>query len=102
MAQNSNAGAPVLLAALILGASVVAGALLIRQSLEGTTREVAGLREALGRAPQAVPAAHLPIVDHLGVVAGDLLREGDACFAVELGKGRVHGAQMYRTILSSQ
>jgi protein-disulfide isomerase len=48
MAQNPNNGGPVLVAALILGASIVAGALLIRHAVDGAAQEVAGLREALG------------------------------------------------------
>jgi len=53
MAQNS--GAPTIVAALILGASVVAGALLIRSSVDSTAREVAALKDAM-RAPAAAPA----------------------------------------------
>jgi protein-disulfide isomerase len=60
MAQNS--GAPVVVAALILGASVVAGALLIRSAVQETSREVAGLKDVMGRtqvanAPAPPPAA---------------------------------------------
>jgi hypothetical protein len=51
MAQNQ--GAQTLVAAFILGASIVAGALLIRFSVDGAAREVAGLREALVRGPVA-------------------------------------------------
>src|SRR5262245_167694 len=51
MAQNS--GSPTLVAALILGVAIVAGALLIRISVDNAAREVAGLKEALVRGPQA-------------------------------------------------
>jgi protein-disulfide isomerase len=54
MAQNS--GAPTIVAALILGASVVAGALLIRSSVDGTAREVAALRDAMRTQVANVPA----------------------------------------------
>ncbi len=61
MAQNS--GAPTIVAALILGASVVTAALLIRSSVDGTAREMAGLKDGLMRpqvanapAPSAQPA----------------------------------------------
>lgn len=47
MAQNS--GAPTIVAALILGVSVVAAALLIRSSVESTAREIAALNDALMR-----------------------------------------------------
>jgi protein-disulfide isomerase len=51
MAQNS--GSQTLVAALILGVAIVAGALLIRISVDNAAREVAGLKEALVRGPQA-------------------------------------------------
>lgn len=56
MAQNP--GAQTLVAALILGACIVAGALVIRSSVDGAAREVAGLKEVLARLPAAnVPSA---------------------------------------------
>jgi protein-disulfide isomerase len=60
MAQNSNTGAPVLVAALILGVSIVAGALLIRHAVDGAAREVASLRDALSRGPGQLPTAQAP------------------------------------------
>ena len=50
-AQNS--GSQTLVAALILGVAIVAGALLIRISVDNAAREVAGLKEALVQGPQA-------------------------------------------------
>jgi len=60
MAQNS--GSQTLVAALILGASIVTGALLVRFSVESAAREVAGLKEVLARgaAPAAPTAAAQP------------------------------------------
>jgi protein-disulfide isomerase len=59
MAQNSqSSGAQTIVAALILGACMVASALLIRVSVDGAAREVASLKEVMGRAPTAqVPTA---------------------------------------------
>jgi len=50
-------GVPLIIAALILGASVVAGALLIRASLERGTSELAAVREAVAELPSAPAAA---------------------------------------------
>ena len=63
MAQNP--GAQTLVAALILGASIVSGALLIRFSVDDAAREVAGLKEVLARggvanAPTAAPQPGRP------------------------------------------
>jgi len=62
MAQNS--GSQTLVAALILGVAIVAGALLIRISVDNAAREVAGLKEALVRggpqAPEPSQAAAQP------------------------------------------
>jgi protein-disulfide isomerase len=58
MAQNS--GAPTIVAAVILGASVVVAALLVRNSVDSTAREVAALKEALVRPQPAAPAAAQP------------------------------------------
>jgi protein-disulfide isomerase len=54
MAQNS--GAPTIVAALILGASVVVSALLIRSSVDGTTRALATLKDAMLQPGANAPA----------------------------------------------
>ena len=46
MAQNS--GGPVVVAALIIGGSIIAGAMLVRSSVDGAAQKVAGLEDALG------------------------------------------------------
>ncbi len=51
--MNGNSGASIVVAALILGVSVVAGALLIRSSLDETVVQLASLTEAVGNAPTA-------------------------------------------------
>jgi hypothetical protein len=56
MSQNSqNSGAPTLIAALILGASLIVAALLVRSSVDDTAREIAALKDVLVR-PQAANA----------------------------------------------
>ena len=55
MAQN--AGGPIVVAALIIGAAIVAGAMLVRSSLEASTVQLAALTEAVESAPAAAPAA---------------------------------------------
>ncbi len=51
--MNGNSGASIVVAALILGVSIVAGALLIRSSLDETVVQLASLTEAVGNAPTA-------------------------------------------------
>ena len=55
MAQNS--GTPVVIAALILGASIVAAALLIQTSLSGLQQEVSGVKAAVAELEIAAPSA---------------------------------------------
>jgi protein-disulfide isomerase len=55
MAQNS--GTPTIIAALVLGASVVGAALLIQSSLTQTNTEIASLRGAISEMKVAAPAA---------------------------------------------
>jgi protein-disulfide isomerase len=50
---NGNSGASIVVAALILGVSIVAGALLIRGSLDETVAQLATLTEAVENAPSA-------------------------------------------------
>ena len=54
MAQNS--GVPIVIAAVIIGASIVAGSLLIRSSLDHTSQELAGLKTAIGELEVAATA----------------------------------------------
>ena len=51
--MSQNPGGQALVAALILGVAIIAGALLIRISVDGAAREVAGLKEALIHGPGA-------------------------------------------------
>jgi protein-disulfide isomerase len=53
---NGNTGAPIVVAALILGVSIVAGALLIRSSLDETVSQLAVLTEAVESAPAGAAA----------------------------------------------
>ena len=53
MASDNNSGVQTIVAALILGICVIAGAMLIRSSVDQAAREVASLKEALGRPPTA-------------------------------------------------
>ena len=55
MAQNS--GTPIVVAALILGASIVAAALLIQTSLSSLQQEVGGVKEAVAKLEFSAPAA---------------------------------------------
>lgn len=62
MASNSNPsapgiGVPLIVAAVILGASVVGASLLLRDSLDRGTTELAALRVAVAARPAAPPAA---------------------------------------------
>ena len=52
MAAENNSGVQTIVAALILGICVIAGAMLIRSSVDQTAREVASLKEMLVRGPQ--------------------------------------------------
>ena len=57
--MEQNTGGPILVAALILGASLVGASLLLRDSIERTATEVAGLKDTiagLSGAPAAAPA----------------------------------------------
>ncbi len=61
--MEQNSGGPVLVAALILGASLVGASLLLRDSIERTATEVAGLKETiagLNGAPAGAPAPARP------------------------------------------
>ena len=54
--MNGNSGTPIVVAALILGVSIVAGALLIQRSLDETVAQLATLTEAVESAPAAAPS----------------------------------------------
>jgi hypothetical protein len=58
MAQNS--GTPIIIAAVILGAAVVVGSVMIRSSLDQGTAELAGVRAALSDFPRQLAAAAPP------------------------------------------
>jgi protein-disulfide isomerase len=63
--MSQNSGSQTIVAALILGVAIVAGALLVRLSVESAAREVAGLKEVLARggvanAPTAAPEPGRP------------------------------------------
>ena len=53
MASDNNTGVQTIVAALILGICMIAGAMLVRSSVDQAAREVASLKEALVRGPQA-------------------------------------------------
>jgi protein-disulfide isomerase len=55
--SSQNSGAQTVVAALILGVCVIAGAMLIRGSVDQAAREVASLREALGGGGRGLAAA---------------------------------------------
>ncbi len=58
MAQNS--GGPIVVAALIIGGSIIAGALLVRTSVDGAAQNVAALEDALGSLQVAAAPARAP------------------------------------------
>ncbi len=55
--MEQNTGGPILVAALILGASLVGASLLLRASIERTATEVAGLKDTIAGLGGGVPAA---------------------------------------------
>ena len=55
--MNGNSGASIIVAALVLGVSIVAGALLIRSSLDETVEQLTALTEAVEDSALAAPAA---------------------------------------------
>ncbi len=65
MARDSNAGSrgsggPLIVAALILGAAIVGGSLLVRSALQSETAELANVRTALTELHEAVQAGAAP------------------------------------------